>query len=92
MIDNHNPSLLLSTGYDLDLNEQHENNKITIIYNNYLKDIRTELLEEDDVKIDNQNNEIIYVMAEVEGIPSQIMIDTGANVSVKMCIRDRYTV
>ena len=40
------------------------------------------MLEEDDIKIDNQNNEIIYVMAEIEGIPSQIMIDTGANVSI----------
>ena len=82
MINNHNPSLLLSTGYERELNEQNENKKITIIYNNYLKDIRTDLLEENDIQINNQNNEIIYVMAEVEGISAQIMIDTGANVSI----------
>ena len=30
----------------------------------------------------NQHNEILYTTAQIEGIPTRIMIDTGANVSL----------
>ena len=59
---------------------QHKN--ITIISNHYLKDIRTELLEENEKSLSNSDNEIIYITAEVEGVPAKIMIDTGANISI----------
>ena len=50
--------------------------KRQIISNHYLKDIRTELLEENEKSINNNNNEILYATAEVEGV------DTGANISI----------
>ena len=49
---------------------------------NYLKNIRNELLEEDDTRLPIINNEIIYINAEIEGTFAQLMIDTGANVSI----------
>ena len=47
-----------------------------------MKNIRHELLEEDDTGLNSVSNEIIYINAEVEGIPAQLMIDTGSNVSI----------
>ena len=78
----YNPSLLVSTGYGRKLNNESNFNNITIIYSNYLKDLGNELLEENTTSLTSQNNEIIYINAEVEGILVQIMIDTGANVSI----------
>ena len=66
-----------------EFNRINNNNRITVIEYNYLKDIRHELLEEDDNNpTNNFNNEIIHVNAEVEGIPAKLMIDTGSNVSI----------
>ena len=67
---------LLSPGYKQELQGATKSNNITIIRNNYLKNIRTELLEENETSLGSQNNEIIYIKAEVEGIPAKIMIDT----------------
>ena len=39
-------------------------------------------MEENKTSLDSQNNEIIYIRAEVEGISAKIMIDTGANISI----------
>ena len=82
MINYHDPLLLLFPGYINELQEATELKSITIISNNYLKNIRTELLEENETSLDSQNNEILYIKAEVEGIPAKIMIDTGANISI----------
>ena len=82
VINYHDPLLLLSPGYKNELQEATESKNITIISNNYLKDIRTELLEEYETFLDIQNNEILYIKAEVEGIPAKIMIDTDANISI----------
>ena len=64
------------------MQQANNNKKITIISNYYLKDIRTELLEENEKSLSKNNNEILYITAEVEGIPAKIMIDTGANISI----------
>ena len=56
----HDPSLLLSPGYEQELQGATDSNNITIISNNYLKNIRNELLEENDTSLNSQNNEIIY--------------------------------
>ena len=81
-MNDHDPSLLLSPGYQQELQGATETNNITIIRCNYLKNIRDELLEENDTSLDSPNNEIIYINAEIEGIFAQLMIDTGANVSI----------
>ena len=82
MINPRDPSLLLSTGYKnrqiLGTNGQ----KLTIIYNHYLKNLREELLEETVTSRINLHNAILYITAEIEGIPTRVMIDTGANVSL----------
>ena len=70
--------LLLSPGYVNELPIANNPNKITIIRCNYLKNIRNELLEEDNTRLPIINNEIIYINAEVEGTFAQLMIDTGA--------------
>ena len=56
--------------------------KITIICTNYLKNIRYDLIEENDNMVPIRNNEIVYVSAQINGILSTIMIDTGSNVSL----------
>ena len=76
------PSLLLSPGYQQELQRATNSNNITIISCNYLKNIRNELLEEDDTRLNSINSEIIYINAKVEGVFTQLMIDTGANVSI----------
>ena len=80
VINFHDPSLLLSPGYEQELQKESNFNNFTIICSNYLKNIRNELLEENNTSLNSQNNEIIYINAEIEGIFAQIMIDTGANV------------
>ena len=75
--------LLLNPGYINELPRAIEPNRIIIIGCNYLKNLRHELLEEDDTSPNNNiNNEIIHVNAEVEGVPANLMIDTGSNVSI----------
>ena len=64
VINYHDPLLLLSPGYKNELQETTESKSITIISNNYLKNIRTELLEENETSLDSQNNEILYITAE----------------------------
>ena len=82
MINNKDLLLLLSPGYVKELPIVNNPNKITIIRCNYLKNIRNELLEEDNTRLPIINNEIIYINAEIEGTFAQLMIDTGANVSI----------
>ena len=55
---------------------------ITIIQSNYLKNLREELLEEEGDNSSHNNNEIAYITAEINGVQTRIMIDTGANVSL----------
>ena len=69
----------LSPGYEQELQGANNSKNITIISSNYLKNIRNELLEENNTSLNSQNNKIIYINAEVEGIFTQIMIDTGDN-------------
>lgn len=52
------------------------------IVNNYLKDIRNELLEEEKNNEQSPNNEIIFIKAQLQGVSTEIMIDTGANISL----------
>ena len=57
-------------GYINELPKATENNRITIIGCNYLKNLRHELLEEDETNPNNNiTNEIIHINAEVDGIP-----------------------
>ena len=59
------------------------NKTITIINNNYLKNIHEELLTEECAHGEsNNNNKITYMRAEVNGTPTEVMIDIGANVSL----------
>ena len=67
MINNKDLLLLLSPGYVKELPIVNNSNKITIIRCNYLKNIRNELLEENNARFPIINNEIIYINAEVEG-------------------------
>ena len=76
------PSLNQSFGYRLRQNYNTSDKTITIIKNNYLKNIRDDLLEEESANTTNHSNEITYITAEINGIPTKIMIDTGANVSL----------
>ena len=55
---------------------------ITIIRNHYLQNIQAELLEERIVEEARPNNDIVYVQVELNGVPTEAMIDTGANVSL----------
>ena len=65
------------------ITNNHCNQEITIISkSNYLKNIRDELLEVESTSENNQNNEIIFTTADLQGVSAEIMIDTGANVSL----------
>ena len=74
------PSLQATKGQTKAIIENED--KIIIIRNHYLKDIRTDLLEERTVEETKPNNEIVYVQAKLQGVNTEIMIDTGANVSL----------
>ena len=76
------PSLNQSYGETRRITQNITDQTITIITNHYLKDIREELLEEDNHIINNINNEIVHVKANLNGTQSIIMIDTGSNVSL----------
>ena len=80
--DSNNPLLLQSAGYGQEIKSIEEKKNFTIIYNNYLKVKRKDLLEENEININNNGNEMIYIIAEIESISVPIMIDTGANVSI----------
>ena len=57
-------------------------NTITIVHNHFLKNVREELLNEDTIMNNSWNNEIAYIIAQVNGLDTRFMIDTGANVSL----------
>ena len=65
--------------------QRNKNNqeKITIIReNNYLRNIREDLTEEESHSGNQQNNQIIFITATLQGVLTDVMIDTGANVSL----------
>ena len=72
------PSLIHSIGYNYDTTS----NKITILRSHYLKNIRQELLEEEESDHHQCNHDIAYVTAQINGVTTTLMIDTGANVSL----------
>ena len=49
---------------------------------NYLKNIRDELMEEVSPPTNNNNNQIIFITAELQGVMTEVMVDTGANISL----------
>lgn len=55
---------------------------ITIIHINYLKNIRQELIEEENVTKPRKNDAIVYMEVEIQQRKTFVMIDTGANVSL----------
>ena len=58
---------------------------MTLRTNNYLRDIREELLEERDNIVENHNkgnNSIVQIKANINGIEAILLIDTGSNVSL----------
>ena len=64
------------------MTRQNHHKIITIVSNNYLKNIREELLEEEDNQLPRINNEIVHVQATINGTITIIMIDTGSNISL----------
>ena len=76
------PSLNQSLGDQRPITRRTNDQTITIITNHYLKNIREDLLEEEDTHVHNNNNEIIYIIAKLNGIQSTVMIDTGSNISL----------
>ena len=56
--------------------------KITIIQTNYLKNIRDELIEENNDLMPSRNSEIVYISAQINGTNSTIMINTGSSISL----------
>ena len=61
---------------------KNETKVITIIYNNYLKNIREELLEEEAKQLQQNNSEIVHIKATINGTITIIMVDTGSNISL----------
>ena len=49
---------------------------ITIIRTNYLKNIQLDLMEERTAEEAKPNNEIVYVRVELQGVLTDMMIDT----------------
>ena len=47
---------------------KNKKNHITIIHNNYLKNLREELLEEEEGNLNKNNNEIIYITAGINSV------------------------
>ena len=71
------------------LTNDHGDKEIKIIRkNNYLRNIHEELLEVETTSESKENNEIIFTTAELQGVPAEIMIDTGANVSILVVLID----
>lgn len=57
-------------------------NNLRYYNNHYLKNIRDDLLEESQNNFDNLRPSIVYVNALLQGVETELMIDTGANVSL----------
>ena len=76
--DRHKPLADQSIGYDYGTSP----NKINILYNHYLKNIRQELLEEEVTNHHQCTHDIVYVTAKINEVTVTLMIDTGANVSL----------
>ena len=76
------PSLNQSIGLNRNVAQTNGGRTITIVRNNYLKNIVEELLEESNNQSDNKHSEIAYISTQVNGVPTQIMIDTGSNISL----------
>ena len=55
---------------------------MTIVNNHFLKNVREELLNKDTITHNSSNNEIAYIIAQVNGLDTRFMIDTDANVSL----------
>ena len=72
------PSLNQSIGYNYEHDKQNLDKTITIIRSHYLKNVRQELLEEEEIGNIQCNNEIAYVTAEINGMTTTLMIDMGA--------------
>ena len=77
----------MKTGYSPSLDQslvirQMTDKTITIILNHYLKNIREELIEEENNPMPSRNNEIVYINAQLNGTQSTIMIHTGSNISL----------
>ena len=53
-----------------------------IIRTNFLRDIREDLLDVDEEINTIPRNDIVYITAEIEDIETEIMIDTGSNISL----------
>ena len=75
-------SLNQSIGLNRTVTQTNGEHTITIVPNNYLKNIIEELLEESSNQSDSKHNEIAYISTQVNGVPVQIMIDTGSNISL----------
>lgn len=83
-----NPSLFVDPGLDGDGIKNHlTNNKnsgypkiIRSVF--HLKNIRTDLMEDDIDQNNIQQDEVVYVELIVEKVTAQIMIDTGASISI----------
>ena len=74
------PSLQANTR-QIKILSQHEES-ITIIRNNYLKNIQSNLMEERMAEEAKSNNEFVYVRVELQGVLTEMMINTGANISL----------
>ena len=75
-------SLNQSIGLNRNVAQTNGGCTITIVRNNYLKNIVEELLEESNNQSDSKHSEIAYISTQVNGVPTQIMIDTGSNISL----------
>ena len=73
------PSHDQSLGLIHRITSQDKHKVITIISNNYLKNIREELLEEEANQLQQTNSEIVHIKATINGIITIIMVDTGSN-------------
>ena len=62
-----------------DVDHQEDTN---IIESNYLKNIHNKLVEEESTAECNQNSEIFFTTALLQGVSAEIMTDTGASVSL----------
>ena len=74
-------TLLQANTGQIEIINQHEES-ITIIQTNYLKNIQSDLMEERAAEEAKPNNEIVYVRVELQGVLTEMMINTGANISL----------
>ena len=74
------PSLQKEKGHIRTFNPIEES--ITVIRNYYLTNIQYDLMEERVAEEAKPNSEIVYVRVELQGVRTELMIDTGANISL----------